>query len=326
MPELPDIAVYIDALAPRVIGRTLVSARIRTPSLLRTFEPPLESVIGARVRTIERVGKRIALGFERDRFLVIHLMIAGRLLWKPLGVKPKGKIDSAWLAFESRGALDGANVASDVAEGTLLLTEAGTRKRASLHVLEGRDALRGIDPGGIDPLGCTVRAFSAALTRESRTLKRILTSPALFSGIGNAYSDEILHAARLSPIKKSSSLTPDEIGRLFEATRSTLDLWTQRLRREFGLERGGPGRFPRAGEITAFRPDFAVHGRFGKPCPACGSTVQRIIRADSEINYCATCQNHGKLLADRSLSRLLKDDWPETIEEWELGEGFGAGR
>lgn len=314
MPELPDITVYIDALRPRVIGRVLAAARIKSAFLVRTFEPSVDSLIGSRVLGVERLGKRIVFEFQGERFLVLHLMIAGRLLWKPPGTRPGGKIDLATFEFESQHAADEAFAPG----GTLLLTEAGTTKRASIHVLAGRDELRAHDPGGIDPLTCSYAEFVAAVQSENRTLKRLLTSPSLVSGIGNAYSDEILHAAKLSPVKLSRSLDAEQLRRLHEAMRRLLNEWTGRLKREFGLvSEGAPGKFPKTGQITAFRPDFAVHGKFGKACPVCGTTVQRIVRAENEVNYCPGCQTNGKLLADRSLSRLLKDDWPETAAEWE---------
>jgi formamidopyrimidine-DNA glycosylase len=312
VPELPDITVYLDALERRIRGCVLRGVVIKSPFLLRTFDPPIDAVEGRRVVGLERLGKRIVIGLEGDLFLVIHLMIAGRLLWKPPGAKPTGKIDLAAFGFE---------------HGTLMLTEASPKKRASLHVVSGRAALTAMDPGGIDPLSCTPEQFREALTRESRTLKRALASPHLFSGIGNAYSDEILHAAGLSPVQLTRNLSPDEIARLHAATRDRLIHWTERLRHEFGLDGFGEGRFPGSGEITAFRPDFAVHGRFGKPCPVCTSPVQRIVHAENQTNYCPTCQTGGRILADRSLSRLLKDDWPRTLEEWEemgLG-GTGMG-
>jgi formamidopyrimidine-DNA glycosylase len=311
VPELPDITVYLDCLRPRIIGRTLQRIRIHGPFLLRSVDPPIDAAESRRVESVGRVGKRIVLGLEGDLFLVVHLMIAGRLLWKlprTKGAKAAGRIDLAAFDFDS---------------GTLILTEAGTKKRASLNLVAGRAALALHDPGGLAPLSCTLADFAAALRRENHTIKRILTDPRLLSGIGNAYSDEILHAARLSPLKQSSSLDDAEVARLHSATRTTLQRWIAALRHDFGIDPpaidtdGFPGRFPRAGEITAFRPDFAVHGRFGKPCPVCRSPVQRIVRAENEVNYCPTCQTGGRILADRSLSRLLKNDWPRTVEEWE---------
>lgn len=314
MPELPDIELYRGALARRVIGATLRRVRIRSPFVLRTFEPPIDEAEGQRVRGVERIGKRILLGLDDDLFLVLHLMIAGRLLWKNGEVGAKGKLDLAAFVFERDGARGGAG-AADRADGaavaTLLFTEASPKKRASLHLVRGRVALAAHDPGGIEPLTCGLAEFARVLRAENRTLKRRLTDPRGFSGIGNAYSDEILHHARLSPIRLTSALDDSEIARLHVATRTVLALWCDRLEREFS------GRFPGVGEITAFRPDFAVHGKYGRPCPVCGSPVQRIVHAENEINYCATCQTGGRVLADRSLSRLLKDDWPRTIEEWE---------
>jgi formamidopyrimidine-DNA glycosylase len=246
------------------------------------------------------------VGFDGDLYYVLHLMIAGRLLWKGAGAKPAGKIDLAAFQFD---------------EGTLLLTEASPKKRASLHVLSGRAAVAALDPRGVEPLECTHEQFVQALTRENRTLKRALTSPSLFSGIGNAYSDEILFEARLSPMKLTRSLDGPEIERLHLAMRDVLTRETDWLRREFNLHAGSPGRFPGTGDITAFRPHYRVHGKYGKPCAICGGTIARIRRADNEINYCPTCQNEGRMLADRSLSRLLKNDWPETVEEWEEMRG-----
>jgi formamidopyrimidine-DNA glycosylase len=294
MPELPDVAAYLTALEPRVVGQKLERVRVASVSLLRNFEPPLASFEGQVVRELRRVGKRIAIGFEGDRWLVIHLMIAGRLHWRAAGVKLAGRRDLA---------------AFDFADGSLVLTEAGTKRRASLHTVVGEAALAAIDPGGIDVFASDLDAFRAALRVENRTLKRALTDPRIVSGIGNAYSDEILHAARLSPIALTHRLTAVEWRRLFEATRATLQLWIDRL----GAE--AAGGFPE--RVTAFRDDMAVHGRFGKACPDCGSPIQRIRYADNETNYCARCQTGGKLLADRSLSTLLKSDWPRTLEELE---------
>jgi len=301
VPELPDIEAYLGVLRPRVVDRLLSRIVIKGPFLLRTFEPPVDAAEGKRVVSVERLGKRIVLALEADLFLVIHLMIAGRLLWKTAGTKPKGKIDLASFDFED--------------SGTLILTEASPKKRASLHVIRGRDALAAQDRGGIDVLSCSPSDFGRVLIHENRTLKRRLTDPRAFSGIGNAYSDEILHAARLSPVKLTSAMKPDEVARLHESTLRVLTEWIARLRGEFA------NRFPGVGEITAFRPEFAVHGKYGKPCPVCGSPVQRIVHAENETNYCATCQTGGKVLADRSLSRLLKDDWPRTIEGWESDLG-----
>jgi formamidopyrimidine-DNA glycosylase len=294
MPELPDIAAYISALEPRIAGNRLEGVRVGGVSLLRTADPPLASVAGRTVRALRRIGKRIAIGLEGDVWLVLHLMIAGRLHWRPPSAKLAGRRDLA---------------AFDFADGTLVLTEAGTKHRASLHVLRGEAALAAMEPGGVHVFACDLDAFRAALTRENRTLKRALTDPRIVSGIGNAYSDEILHAARLSPIALTHRLTPADWERLFEATRETLRVWIERLRAEAN------GRFPE--HVTAFRKDMAVHGRFGEPCPRCGAPVQRIRYADNETNYCARCQTGGALLADRSLSRLLKADWPRTLEELE---------
>ena len=298
MPELPDIAAYITALEPRVVGKTLEHVRIASVFLLRTVDPPIASVEGRTVREIRRIGKRIAIGVEGGDggllWLVIHLMIAGRLHWRP----PQAKLSG-------RQAL----LALDFSEGSLVLTEAGSKRRASLHLLRGEQALGDIDPGGVEIFSSNLEGFRAALSLENRTLKRALTDPRLISGVGNAYSDEILHAAQLSPITHTHKLTPDEWQRLFDATRSTLELWMERLSAE------AKKKFPEG--VTAFRPEMAVHGRFGQPCPRCGSLVQRIRYADNETNYCATCQTGGKVLADRSLSRLLGSDWPRTLDELE---------
>jgi formamidopyrimidine-DNA glycosylase len=294
MPELPDVAAYLSALEPRIVGQPLEHVRVANVFLVRTADPPLASVDGLIVRELRRVGKRIAFGFDGDVWLVLHLMIAGRLHWRPRGARLGGRNDLA---------------AFDFPTGTLVLTEAGTKRRASLHVLRGADALAAIDPGGIDVLGSDLDTFRRALSVENRTLKRALTDPRIVSGIGNAYSDEILHAAKLSPIALTHRLTAQEWARLFDATRSTLQLWIDRLRDETN------GAFPE--RVTAFRDDMAVHGKFGKPCPRCGETVQRIRYADNETNYCARCQTGGTLLADRSLSRLLKSDWPRTLDELE---------
>jgi len=294
MPELPDIVVYIEALEPRILGRKIERVRLVSPFLLRTVTPPIDSVQGQVVRSLRRIGKRIGVGLENDCWLVLHLMIAGRLYWREPGAK-----------LAARTAL----AAFDFASGSLVLTEAGPRKRASLHVVEGEAGLQALDPGGLETLGAGFDEFAARLTYENHTLKRALTDPRLFSGIGNAYSDEILHAAKLSPVALTSRLSREEIGRLFDATRGTLQQWIANLRSE------AAARFPE--RVTAFREGMAVHGRFGKPCPRCGAKVQRIRYADNETNYCAPCQTGGKLLADRSLSRLLKDDWPRTLEEFE---------
>jgi len=294
MPELPDIVVYLDCLEPRVKGQMLNKIRLASPFLLRTAVPSLETTFGKRVIGLSRLGKRIVFGLEDELFLVLHLMIAGRLHWKPAGAKIPGKVGLA---------------AFDFATGTLILTEAGSKKRASLHLLKGEAELARHNPGGLEVLEADESQFRAALVKENHTLKRALTDPRLFSGIGNAYSDEILHRARLSPLALTQRLSTAEIGRLFQATRATLQNWTEQLRREAG------DGFPE--KVTAFRPEMAVHGRHGKPCPVCGSGIQRIVYADNETNYCPRCQTGGKLLADRSLSRLLKDDWPRSIEELE---------
>ena len=294
MPELPDIAVYIEALERRIVGRVLEKIRLEHIFLLRTAVPPIDSLEGRRVVALRRIGKRIAFGFEGDRWLVLHLMIAGRLQWADGAAKPTARNVLATFRFDS---------------GTLALTEAGTKRRAALHVVDGEAALRRHDPGGIDVVTCPTEEFARVLTAENHTLKRSLTDPHLFSGIGNAYSDEILHAAKLSPIGLTQKLTPAEIARLHAAVREQLRAWTERLRREVG------GGFP--AKVTAFRPDMAVHGKFGQPCPVCGTKVQRIVYAENEVNYCPRCQTGGKLLADRSLSRLLKSDWPRTIEDLE---------
>ena len=293
MPELPDVTVYREALDRKVVGKRLDRIRTLNPFVLRSFDPPLDSVAVQVVRGTRRIGKRLVLAFDGELFLVIHLMIAGRLVWKPGAAK----------------TTKNAIAAFDFEHGTLFFTEAGTRKRASLTLVRGEAALKALDPGGLEPLTATLDQFTAALARENHTVKRSLTDPHLFSGIGNAYSDEILHAARLSPLKQTKQLTAGEIARLHEATRVTLASWTDILRAEAG------DKFPE--KVTAFRAGMAVHGRYKQPCPVCGSPVQRIVYAENECNYCARCQTGGKLLADRSLSRLLKDDWPRTIEELE---------
>ena len=304
MPELPDIVVYLEALERRVRGRRLERIVVRDPFLLRSVDPPVDAAAGRTLVTLERLGKRLVLGLEDDLYLVIHLMIAGRLQWRERGAKSPGRIARAVFEFET---------------GSLWLTEAGTKRRASLHLVAGREALARFDPGGLEVLDADLAAFTRALTRESHTLKRALTDPRLFSGIGNAYSDEILHRARLSPFKLSRQLDADELRRLYGATRSVLMEWTARLRAETG------DRFP--GKVTAFRPEMAVHGRYRLPCPVCGSPVQRIVYAENEANYCARCQTGGQLLADRALSRLLKSEWPRTIEELEqLGVTRERGR
>ena len=302
MPELPDIIIYIEALQKRLLNQSLQRVRIANPFLLRTTEPSLSSVQNKRVLELQRIGKRIAIGLEDELWLLIHLMIAGRLHWRSLGAGLRGKRDLA---------------AFDFANGSLVLTESGTKKRASLHVLHGEAALRAHDPGGIDVLQAGLEAFSKMLTRNNHTLKRALTDPHLFSGIGNAYSDEILFRARLSPVALSQNISPDKMERLYHATRETLSEWVNRLRRE-----NGDG-FPEG--VTAFRKEMAVHGRFRQPCQVCGSPVQRIRYATNECNYCARCQTGGTLLADRALSRLLKKDWPRSVEELEKRTSPPAG-
>ena len=296
MPELPDIASYLVALRPRIIGMPLVRITVKSPFLLRTVEPDLFGLEGQPVEDLSRIGKRIVWHFPDDLFLVFHLMIAGRFHWKKVNARPTGKNDLAAFAFVS---------------GTLMLTEASKKKRASLHVVCGAAALKAIDRGGLEPLACSLAEFRQALTRENYTLKRALADPRLFAGIGNAYSDEILHAAELSPVTLTSRLDDEQLQRLYASTQSVLRLWTDRLCLE-AVE-----KFPE--KVTAFRPDMAVHGRYRQPCPVCDTLVQRIVYAENETNYCPRCQTGGKLLADRSLSRLLKDDWPRTIDEWEEG-------
>ncbi len=294
MPELPDIAAYLSALQPRIVGKAIEQVRLASPFLLRTAQPPVTDIEGRTVRELRRIGKRIAIGVDGDLWAVLHLMIAGRLHWRPAGAKLSGRQNLA---------------AFDFADGSLVLTEAGTKRRASLHVLAGEDGLRSVDPGGIDVLASDMESFRAALSPENRTVKRALTDPRILSGIGNAYSDEILHAAQLSPVALTQKLTQQEWDRLFAASRQTLELWIDRLRAESKTS------FPE--HVTAFREGMAVHGRFGKPCPRCGEKIQRIRYADNETNYCVRCQTGGKLLADRSLSRLLRSDWPRTLEELE---------
>jgi formamidopyrimidine-DNA glycosylase len=294
MPELPDVAVYIEALERRVVGRTLDRVRLLSPFILRTAVPPIASAEGKRVRGLRRIGKRIVLELEGELFLVIHLMVAGRLRWLSPGTRPPGRITLAVLEF---------------ADGALALTEAGTKRRASLHLVQGTAALEAFDAGGMEVLQADLAAFAGRLKSENHTLKRALADPRLFSGIGNAYSDEILHRARLSPVAMTSALSDERIERLFEATRATLTEWTERLRRDAGSE------FPE--KVTAFRDGMAVHGRFGKPCPVCGAPVQRIRYAENETNYCARCQTGGRVLADRALSRLLHKSWPRNIDELE---------
>jgi formamidopyrimidine-DNA glycosylase len=294
MPELPDVVVYIEHLDARLTGRRLERVRLGSPFLLRSVAPPLEAAAGRQVLGFRRLGKRIVFHLEEDLFLVLHLMIAGRLHWRPAGAKLAGKMALAAFDFE---------------HGTLTLTEAGSKRRASLYLASGEAALAEHDRGGLEVLDADLAAFRFALTRERHTLKRALTDPRLLSGIGNSYSDEILHRARLSPLRRTDQLTPDEMAALYEASRATLRDWTERLRRETG------DAFPE--KVTAFRSGMAVHGRYRQPCPVCGSPVQRIVHAENEINYCAECQTGGKLLADRSLSRLLREDWPRTLEELE---------
>jgi formamidopyrimidine-DNA glycosylase len=294
VPELPDIAAYLHALEPRILGQPLEAVRIASPFLLRTARPPLSEAEGRTVRELRRIGKRIAIGMDNDLWLVLHLMIAGRLHWRAREAKLGGRQNVA---------------AFDFPKGSLVLTEAGSKKRASLHVVRGDEDLHAMDPGGIDVFAATLDDFRAALMNENRTLKRALTDPRLLSGIGNAYSDEILHAAQLSPITQTHKLTAAEWERLFSATRQTLQLWIARLRAEADSD------FPE--KVTAFRKDMTVHGRYGEPCPRCGGKILRIRYADNETNYCARCQTGGKVLADRSLSRLLGSDWPRTLEELE---------
>jgi len=292
MPELPDIVVYVEAIGARVNGATLDRVRLASPFLLRSVDPPLSAVEGKAVRSVSRIGKRIVVGFDQDVALVLHLMIAGRLHWKPPAAPlPKGRGLAAF----------------DFSTGTLTLTEAGSKRRASLTVIRGREALAAIHRGGLDVLTAAPAGFHAALSRENHTLKRALTDPTLFDGIGNAYSDEILHAARLSPLQLTRNLSDAESARLHEAARSVLEGWTDRLRRD------AAGAFPE--KVTAFREGMAVHGRFGQPCPTCGAPVQRIVYSGNEANYCARCQTGGRLLADRALSRLLREDWPKRLEE-----------
>jgi formamidopyrimidine-DNA glycosylase len=294
MPELPDITAYISALKSRIVGQPIERVRLASPFLLRTAQPPVADVEGRVVREVRRIDKRIAIGVEGDLWLVLHLMIAGRLHWRAAGARLTGRQNLA---------------AFDFPRGSLVLTEAGTKRRASLHILSGEEALRSVDAGGIDVFTSDLNSFRAALSAENRTLKRALTDPRVVSGIGNAYSDEILHAAQLSPVTLTRKLEPHEWERLFAATRETLGLWIGRLRAEAG--EGFPEK------VTAFRKEMAVHGRYGKPCPRCGEKIQRIRYADKETNYCARCQTGGKVLADRGLSRLLGSDWPRTLEELE---------
>ena len=292
MPELPDVTLYVEALMQKIVGQTLSRIDFKSAFVLRSVTPPIEDVQSKRVRTVRRLGKRIVLGFDDEFFLIIHLMIAGRLRWRAPGEKPGmgGKILLASFIFPN---------------GTLLLTEASSKKRASIELVRGQAALDSRNPGGVEPLDASLEQFAVALTRENHTLKRALTDPHLFSGIGNAYSDEILHAARLSPLKLTQSMSDDEIARLYDATRATLVVWIDQLRREL------KGAFPE--KVTAFHDAMAVHGRFKKPCPVCAAPIQRIIYAENECNYCARCQTGGRVLADRSLSRLLNEDWPRSL-------------
>lgn len=301
MPELPDVQVYLEALERRVVGHTLQKVRVVSPSVLRTYDPPLSAVEGRTVEGLRRIGKRLVWDMGDELFVVIHLMVAGRFAWAAPGAAIPRKVGLAAFDFE---------------QGTLLLREAATKKRAGLWIVRGEDSLAEHDRGGVEPLEVSLAEFSEALQRENRTMKRALTDPRIFSGIGNAYSDEILHRARLSPVKRTSQLSEEEIARLYEGVRDSLTEWTDRLREEVGVD------FPK--KVTAFRPDMAVHGKYGEACPVCGSKVQRIVYASNETNYCATCQTGGKLLADRSLSRLLKDDWPKTIEDLEEMSGTGG--
>lgn len=295
MPELPDVLLYIECLRSRIVGQTLERVRLASPFVLRSVSPPISAINRKTVKRLRRLGKQIVLEFDGELFLIIHLMIAGRFQWKERGAKVPAKLGLA---------------AFDFPAGTLLLTEAGSKKRASLHMAQGEKALEHFNRGALEVLESTLEEFRVALTKENHTLKRALTDPRLFSGIGNAYSDEILHRARLSPMKLTSKLTGEEIARLQAATKSTLSEWIERLRRETGQA------FP--SKVTAFRPEMAVHGRYGEPCPDCGSPVQHIVYAENECNYCATCQTGGRLLADRAMSRLLKEDWPRSLDEWEL--------
>lgn len=303
MPELPDIAVYIEALESRVLGARLEKVRLASPFLLRTAVPPIKTVEGRSVTSLRRLGKRIVFGLEGDFWLVLHLMIAGRLHWKPPGAALQGKVGLAAFDFTQ----------SDRPGGSLTLTEAGSKKRASLHLVEGEAGLAALDPGGLEVLEADLPAFAAALTAKNHTVKRALTDPRIFSGIGNAYSDEILHRAGLSPVAMTAKLTEAEIETLYAATRAALEDWTRLLREE------AAGKFPE--KVTAFRKEMAVHGRYGKPCPVCDTAVQRIRHASNETNYCPRCQTGGKVLADRSLSALLKKDWPRNIEELEQLRG-----
>jgi len=303
LPELPDVTVYIEALDARIRGARLQGVRLARPFVLRSVDPPLSAAAGRMVTGLSRLGKRIVIELSGELFLVLHLMIAGRLHWRRSGAKPSGKIGLAAFDFDA---------------GTLVMTEAGSRRRAAIHLVQGTAALREHDPGGLEVFDADLETFRAALLRENHTLKRLLTDPTILSGIGNAYSDEILHRARLSPVRLSRHLTDEEIARLFEATRSTLADWIERLRQQAG------GEFPEG--VTAFREGMAAHGRYGKPCPTCGQPIQRIVYAENETNYCAGCQTGGRLMADRALSRLFREDWPRTVEELEERKRGTGGR
>ena len=295
MPELPDVELYLHALAPRVIGQRVEGVRIGNPFIVRTYDPPIAAIVGLTVRTLRRLGKRIVFGLDDELFVVVHLMIAGRFRWRERGAAIPGKVGL---------------IALDFAGGTLLMTEQGSKRQAAIHVVRGEAGLGDHDPGGLEVMTADLAGFARRLTAENHTLKRALTDPRIFSGIGNAYSDEILHAAQLSPMKHTAALTDEEVERLFHFVRRTLQIWSDRLKAEAGSE------FPE--KVTAFRPDMAVHGKFGKPCPVCGEPVQRIVYAHNEANYCARCQTGGRLLSDRALSRLLGQDWPKTLEEMEI--------
>jgi formamidopyrimidine-DNA glycosylase len=298
VPELPDVELYLAALRPRVVGRPVERVRVASPFFVRTYDPPLTAIEGKQVLSVARMGKRIVFELDDDLFVVVHLMIAGRLRWRDRGAAIAAKVGLA---------------AFDFPDATLLFTEAGSRKQASLHLVQGRRAVALMDPGGADVFSLSVDEFAAALRSGNHTLKRMLTDPHVFSGIGNAYSDELLHAARLSPVKLTSSLSDEDIGRLYEATRSVLAEWTERLQQQ------ARGEFPE--KVTAFHKEMAVHGKYGQPCPRCGAPVQRIVYARNEANYCAPCQTQGRLLADRALSRLLREDWPRTLEDLERKRG-----
>jgi formamidopyrimidine-DNA glycosylase len=301
MPELPDVELYLAALRPRTVGRTVTRVRLASPFLVRTVDPPIDALHGRTVQGLRRIGKRLVFAFDEDLFAVLHLMIAGRLRWREPGAAIPGKVGLA---------------AFDFPDAALILTEAGSRKQASLHIVRGEGAVAAMDPGGADLFSIGLQEFASALRGANHTLKRSLTDPRLFSGIGNAYSDEILHAARLSPVTLTRALTDADVSRLFDAARDVLRAWTVALQREAG------DAFPE--KVTAFRPGMAVHGKYGQPCPRCGAPVQRIVYARNEANYCAACQTGGRLLADRALSRLLRADWPRTLEELEQRKGGGS--